>query len=174
MQHPLAVGPPEPSPSIVVVIGLVGEFVMVAVQAHPLDRTALAGQGPHQHKQPLDPARCLETAVGHQTMQAKGDPKHRDPVQGGERHQCLPAPVPGQEGKYRAHVHRQHEAGGAQFHFSLARGQRWSAPIQPLLQCLLRQAGCGGGRGCSDQTSLRGMQPVDRPWGSCRCRMCDT
>lgn len=67
-------GPPEAAGRVVVVVGLVGKLVVVAMQAHPLDRAALAGQGAHQHQHALHPFGSDEAAVGHEAMQAEGHP----------------------------------------------------------------------------------------------------
>ena len=53
VQHPAAVGPPEAAAGIVVVVGLIGKFVVVAVQSHPFQGPCLAGQGAHQHQDPF-------------------------------------------------------------------------------------------------------------------------
>jgi hypothetical protein len=68
VQHPLAVRPPQAAGRIVVVVGLVGELVVMAMQPHPFDGPALAGQCAHEHQQPLKPFRGNEAAVGDQPV----------------------------------------------------------------------------------------------------------
>ena len=65
MQHPLAVAPPEATTGVVVIVGLIREAVVVPVQADPLDRAALAGQGAHDHEHTLQPDGHHQAAVGH-------------------------------------------------------------------------------------------------------------
>ena len=120
VQHPLAVGPPQATGRIVVVVWLVGELVVMAMQPHPFDWAALAGQGAHQHQQPLKPFRGNEAAVGDQPVQAEGHPQHRHPIKNGERHHPLPAPELGQQGEHGSHVHHQHETGGASLVLALS------------------------------------------------------
>ncbi len=92
VEHPLAVTPPQPPPCIVMIIGLIGKAVMVAMQSHPINRSALAGQGAHHHENPLKPAGHFKAAVRHKPMQAQGDAKHGHPIQNAEGNQTLPAP----------------------------------------------------------------------------------
>ena len=123
VQHPFAVGPPQAPGGVVVVVRLIGILVVVTVQTHPFDRTALAGQRAHQHQHALDPFRGHEAAVGHQPVQAEGHAQHGDPVENPQDDQGLPAPELWQQGKDRAHVHHQHETGGAELVLALAGGQ---------------------------------------------------
>ena len=97
--------------------------MVVTVQADPLDRTALAGQGAHDDKDALHPLGRDKTAVGHQTVQAQGDADHGRPIQDRENGHPLPAPVLGQQGKDGADVDRQHEAGSPGLVFLLTTGK---------------------------------------------------
>ena len=55
MKHPFAVAPPEAATGVVVIIGLVGEAMVMAVERNPFDWTALAGKGAHEHQGFLKP-----------------------------------------------------------------------------------------------------------------------
>ena len=123
VQHPLAVGPPQPPAGVVVVVGLVGVEVVVAVQPHPFDGAALAGHRPHQHQEALHPLRGVEAAVGHQPVQAEGDPHHREPIHHSQRGHPLPAPEARQKCGNRPHVDHQHEDGGTATQLALAKVQ---------------------------------------------------
>ncbi len=126
VQHPLAVAPPESATGIVMIGDLIGETVVVAMQSHPFNRTALAGQGSHEHQHALNPHRDDEAAVGDQAMQSERDPQHGHPVQNPEGHKALPAPEPWQQGDRCKDMHHQHEAGGSPLDASLPRRQ-WTA-----------------------------------------------
>ena len=175
VEHPLAVGPPEAPGGVVVVVGLVGKLVVVAVQPHPFDRAALAGQGTHQHQHPLHPAGRHETAVGHQPVQSQGHADHGDPVQQAQGHDRLPAPELGQQGKDCRHMHGQHEAGGAALDFALLAPQGFAGDDQGgphagflgrrqtggfvVLEAGTRGAARGGGVSGNNQDNLqRGAQ----------------
>ena len=148
VQHPGTVGPPQAAGGVVVIVGLIGKAVVVAVQPHPLDRTALAGQGPHQHKEPLQPPGRHKAAMGQHAMQPQGDAEHGDPVKNRQGHQGLPAPKTRQKGEYGTHVHDQHEAGGAELVSALLRGQGLSPQGYRLTHAdLLPGAGAIGNKG---------------------------
>ena len=123
MQHPFAVGPPQAPGGVMVVVGLVGEEMMVAVQAHPFDRSALAGQRSHQHQGSLQPAGRLEGAMGHQPVQAKSDPQNGGPVQNRQDDHPLKAPEARQQGRHGSPMQGHHEGGAAEFPFALSRGK---------------------------------------------------
>ena len=144
VQHPVAVGPPQAPGRVVVVVGLVGVLVVVAVQSHPFDRAALAGQGSHQHQEVLQPQRGTEAAVGQHPVQPQGHPQHGGPIEHRQHHHGLPAPEARQQGKHRPHVHRQHETGGAPLEFALA-ARQGLAPFGygSADALILKRAGCG-------------------------------
>ena len=119
MEHPFAVAPPQPTSCIVVIDRLIGEPVVVAMQANPLNRSALAGQRPHQHQDALHPDRYHQAAVGHQTVQAQGDAEDGHPIEDRKGRHALPAPEPGQQRHGGQHMVHQHEAGGPHFQFPL-------------------------------------------------------
>ena len=123
VQHPFAVGPPQATASVVVIRGLIRKTVVMAVQTHPFDRAALAGQGAHQHQDALNPHRHHQAAVRHQTVQAQGDAQDRHPIENAKGHNALPAPEARQQRHGGEHVHHQHEAGGSHLEFALTRGQ---------------------------------------------------
>ena len=106
--------------------GLIGEAVVVAMQAHPLDRAALAGQGAHDHEYTLHPNRHHQAPVGHQTVQTQGDPQHGHPIKNAESHNALPAPEPRQQSNGGENMHHHHEAGGAHLQLALTGRQRLS------------------------------------------------
>jgi hypothetical protein len=63
MEHPFAVTPPQPSSSIVMVCGLIGEAVVMAVEANPFDRSALASKRAHDHQHAFQPNGNHKAAV---------------------------------------------------------------------------------------------------------------
>ena len=79
--------------------------------------------------------------MGDEAVQPQGDAQYRDPIQNREGHHRLPAPKAGQEGKHRAHMHGEHERGGAEFELALTGRQRGSVlldgiPHAGLLGCV--------------------------------------
>ena len=165
VEHPFAVGPPQASAGVVVIVGLIGKLVVVAVQTHPLHRPALAAEGAHHDQHPFEPFRGFKAAVGHQPVQAQGHPQHGHPIQDAKGHQALPAPEARQQRKDGAHMHRQHEQGRAHFQLALT-GRQWRpAAVEPLVQIICN--GCGCRRGCRgyDQKRLRKRRMP--------CRSCD-
>ena len=126
MQHPLAMAPPQAPTSVVVIVGLVRVLVVMAMQRHPVDRSALAGQGAHHHQHAFQPAGNLEAAVGHQAMQAEGDAQNSCPVENAEGDRALPAPKARQQSHGGQHVHHHHEGGGAAFELALSARQAFT------------------------------------------------
>ena len=68
MEHPFAVTPPQPASSIVMVCGLIGEAVVMAVKPNPFDRSALASERAHDHQHAFQPNGNHKAAVRHQTV----------------------------------------------------------------------------------------------------------
>ena len=153
VEHPFAVAPPEPPSGVVVIVGLVGELVVVTVQGDPVDGTALGRQGSHQHQHPFQPTGHLKAAMGHEAVQAEGDPKHCCPVEDDEGDHALPAPELREQRHGGEDMHREHERCGAALQLALL-------PRQPFSGSHHRSAdaqfafGCGGWRGGGDQGLL--------------------
>ena len=55
------------------VVRLVAEPVVVTVQAHPVDRSVLAAEGPAGSEHTLDPPGRLETAMAEQPVITQSD-----------------------------------------------------------------------------------------------------
>ena len=158
MQHPLAVAPPQSAARIVVVVGLVGKLVMVAMEGDPVDRSALTGQGPHHHEDSLKPPRHFKAAVCHQAMEAQGDPQHGGPIQNPEGNDALPAPKLWQQRNGGQHMHGHHEGGGAPFQLALLARQGVSGGHHRRAHAQLAFGGGGCRSGC-DQGDLHGPNP---------------
>ena len=141
-----------------VIVGLVGELVVVAVQGHPVDRSALASQGAHHNEHPLKPAGNLETPVGHQAVQAQGHPQHGGPIQNPEGDDALPAPELRQQCNCGQHMHRQHEGGRASFELALLAGQGVSRGHHRRAHAQLA-FGSGGCRSGCNQGDLHEPNP---------------
>ena len=154
-KHPAHVAPPEAFEAAVVVNLGVGKLVVVAVQAHPIDRAVLAAEGAAGGEETLQPLGHPEGAVAEHAVvadrhaQAGGDPiEHQEAGHGGQ------APELGQQGHHRQHMDDGHEADGdpgGGFRALGASGLAMARPVQGLgaalaADALVDEGGLAGGK----------------------------
>ena len=110
VQHPGEVAPPEAEMTVVVVSWIVGVQMVMAMQAHPVDRTVLAAEGTAGSDNQLQPPGHLKSSVGQQTVITQGHPHTGgEPVQPQKDQQCCWAPEAWQQSDQRQGMDRHHE-----------------------------------------------------------------
>ena len=96
--------------AVVVIRIRIGKFVVVAVQAHPVDRAVLAAEGTAGGEEPLQLAGHLESAVTEQSVIADGHPQAGgDPVENQQAGHGGQAPEARQQRNGGQHMDGDHE-----------------------------------------------------------------
>jgi len=112
-KHPAHMGPPQPLEAGVVINFRIGELVVMAVQAHPINRSLLAADRPTGGEKPLQPMGDAEGSMAQEPVIANGDPEAGgEPIEHQEGRDGLPAPELGQQGHHGEHMDGGHEAKG--------------------------------------------------------------
>ena len=117
LKHPAHVAPPEAAMAVVVIRIRIRKLVVVAMQAHPVDRAVLAAQGPAGGEETFQPGGHLERAMREQAVIADGDPQAGgDPIEDQQGADGLGAPEPGHQCHDREGMDRDHESDRAPSH----------------------------------------------------------
>ena len=149
------------------VIGFrIGELVVVAVQAHPVDRAVLGAEGAAGGEEALQPVGHPEGAVAEQAVvadgdaQTGGDPVHHHQGTGGPG-----APETGQQGHHRQEMERGHVGDRAPVVAFLGLGLR--AALAGLVQGLGANQGRGPVADGGGTAGVLGRDVADRTGEGC-------
>ena len=111
LEHPAEMAPPQAQVAVVVVAGIVGVEVVVAMQAGPIDRPMLTTEGATGGNEGLQPGHHPKGAVGQQAVKAQGDADAGgEPIEHQQHHQRQGTPEAGQQGPEGQTVDHHHEA----------------------------------------------------------------
>ena len=133
----------------------IGKLVVVAVQAHPIDRAVLAAEGAAGGEETLQPLGHPEGAVAeHAVVADRHAQAGGDPIEHQEAGHGLQAPELGQQGHHRQHMDDGHEADGdpgGGFRPLGASGLAMARPVQGLgaalaADALVDEGGLAGGK----------------------------
>ena len=114
LKHPAHVAPPEATVAVVMISIRIGKFVVVAVQANPVNGALLAAQGAACGKKSFEPLGQTEGAVAEQPVVSDGHTQTGgDPIENQQAGGGLPAPEHRQKRQHRKDVDRSHKADGS-------------------------------------------------------------
>ena len=112
-EHPAHVRPPQPFETGVVIDIRIREFVVMAVQAHPINRALLAADRATGGEKAFEPMGDLEGPMAQEPVIADGHAQAGgDPIEHHEGSDGLPAPELGKECHHRKPMDGGHEAQG--------------------------------------------------------------